>query len=125
MGVKKVPLHSDGTFVTSNVDAGANTLRQTIINANGAGGTEITNLDFRSVFTIKQSTCLPQIVGQIIINGYSNPGSGAGNLMIEVISPVGCNGFDFAVSSDGSVVQALVISRTTTRVYLHNSTPNY
>ena len=107
--------------VTSNADAGANTLRQAIINANGAAGADIINFNFAAATTITLSTCLPQITGQTTINGYSNIGSGAGNLMIEVISPTGCNGFDFAVGSDGSMIQGLVISGGTTGVYLRNS----
>lgn len=107
--------------VTSNADAGANTLRQAIINANGAAGADVINFNFGGVTTITLSTCLPQITGQTSINGYSNPGSGAGNLMVEVISPAGCNGFDFGVGSDGSTIQGLVISGGTYGVYLRNS----
>lgn len=113
---------SAATFtVTSNADAGTNTLRQAIINANAAAGADLITFNFGAATTITLSTCLPQITGQTTINGYSNPGAGAGNLMIEVISPTGCNGFDFAVGSDGSLIQGLVISGGTTGVYLRNS----
>ncbi len=113
--------HAATYMVTSNADAGANTLRQAIINANVSAGADLIHFNFGGVTTITLTTCLPQITGQTTLDGYSNPGSGAGNLMVEVISPTGCNGFDFAAGSDGSTIQGLVISGGTYGVYLRNS----
>ncbi|HXA02050.1 MAG TPA: right-handed parallel beta-helix repeat-containing protein [Cytophagaceae bacterium] len=107
--------------VSSNADAGANTLRQCIISANGAAGADIINFNFGVPTTITLATCLPQITGQLIIDGYSDPGASAGNLMIEVISPAGCNGFDFSTNSGGSTIRGLVISGGTTGIYLESS----
>jgi|GEM_PF-6590802 len=108
-------------IVSNNADAGVNTLRQAIINANGNAGADIINFNFGGVTTITLTTCLPQLTGPTTVDGYSNPGASAGNLMVEVISPTGCNGFDFAVGSSGSVIQGLVISGGTTGIYLRNS----
>jgi parallel beta-helix repeat protein len=115
------PAFSINYIVSSNADAGANTLRQAIINANGSAGADNISFNFAGVTTITLVTCLPQITGQTTIDGYTNPGASAGNLMIEVISPTGCNGFDFAVGSSGSTISGLVISGGTTGIYLRNS----
>ncbi|MFL5731333.1 MAG: NosD domain-containing protein [Cytophagaceae bacterium] len=108
-------------LVSSNADAGVNTLRQAIINANGSAGADIINFNFGVPTTITLATCLPQITGQLTIDGYSDPGASAGNLMIEVISPAGCNGFDLASGSGGSIITGMVISGGTTGIYLRNS----
>jgi len=107
--------------VSSNGDTGANTLRQAISNANASPGLDIINFNFGSPTTITLSSCLPQITDQVTIDGYSDPGASAGNLMIEVICPAGCNGFDFEAGSSGSIIQGLVISGGTTGIYLKNS----
>ncbi len=110
------------TFTVVNIaNAGVGSLRQAILDANAAGGGDVISFNFGVPTTINLTTCLPQITGITTIDGYSNPGSGVGNLTIEIISPVGCNGFDFAIGSDGSTIRGLVISGGTTGVYLRSS----
>jgi hypothetical protein len=110
--------------VSSNADAGANTLRQAIINANAAGGADVINFNFGAATTITFATCLPAITEQITIDGYSDPAASAGNLMIQVVFPNGCKGFELAGGSDGSTVRGIVINAGATGVFginLHNS----
>ena len=97
-------------MVTSNADAGAGTLRQAIINANANSGADIINFNFASTTTITLTSCQQQITDPVTIDGYSNPGSGVGNLMIQIISPTGCNIFYLGPGSDGSTIRGLVIS---------------
>src|SRR5258708_5407507 len=110
--------------VTSNADAGATTLRQAIINANAAGGADVINFNFGTATTITLASCLPPITEQITIDGYSDPAASAGNLMIQVIFPSGCKGFELASGSDGSTIRGIVINAGATGVFginLHNS----
>ena len=110
------------TFVvSSNANAGANTLRQAIIDANASPGADIINFNFAVATTITLTACQQQITDPVTIDGYSNPGAAAGTLMIEVVSPAGCRGFDFAAGSDGSTIRGIVISGGVTAVYLQNS----
>ncbi len=60
----------------------------------------------------------------VTINGYSDPGASAGNLMIEVITAAGCNCFDFAVGSSSSTIMGIVMSGGNNGVFLRNSTGN-
>ncbi len=107
--------------VTSNADAGANTLRQAIIDANANGGTDTIYFNFGAVTTITLSSCNQQILDPVFIDGYSDPGASAGNLMIEIISPAGCNGINLGVGSDGSIVQGLVINGGAVGIYSNNA----
>lgn len=110
------------TFVvSSNANAGPNTLRQAIIDANTSPGLDNINFNFGGVTTITLTACQQAITDPVIIDGYTNPGAGAGNLMIEVISPTGCNGFDFGSGSDGSTIRGIVISGGAIGIYLHHS----
>ncbi len=110
------------TFVvSSNANAGPNTLRQAIIDANALPGPDNIVFNFGGATTITLTTCQQEITGPVDIDGYTNPGAGAGVLMIEVVSPAGCRGFDFAAGSDGSSIRGIVISGGATGIYLRNS----
>ncbi|HSZ26273.1 MAG TPA: NosD domain-containing protein, partial [Cytophagaceae bacterium] len=113
--------HSAIYMVTSNADAGVNTLRQAIINANASPGADSISFNFGVPTTITLASCLPNITGQVVINGYTDPGASVGVLTIEVISPAGCNGFYFGTGSDGSTIKGIVISGGTTGIYLASS----
>lgn len=110
------------TFVvSSNANTGTNTLRQAITDANAAAGADIINFNFAVTTTIALTSCLPQIISPVTINGYSNPGAGAGNLRIEVTAS-GCPGvFDFGVGSDGSTIRGIVISGGSIGIRVQNS----
>lgn len=100
---------------------GTNTLRKCIRLANANAGADIINFNFGANTTIALTSCLPQIISPITIDGYSNPGSGAGNLMIEVTAS-SCSGvFELAVGSDGSTIRGLVISGASIGIRIQNS----
>jgi len=115
------PVYSATFVVSSNADSGPNTLRQAIISANASPGTDLINFNFATATTITLATCQQSLTDPVIIDGYTNPGAGAGTLMVEVISPSGCSGFNFAAGSDGSTIRGIVVSGGTYGIYLQNS----
>ncbi len=119
------PLKAATFTVTSNADAGANTLRQAIIDANALAGADIINFNFAGATTITLTSCLPEIIGTVTINGYSNPGAAAGNLLIEIISS-GCPGvLTLGVNSNGSTIRGLVISGTSDGINIKDSNGHF
>jgi hypothetical protein len=115
-------------MVTNNADAGAGTLRQAIINANAAAGPDTIYFNFASATTITLAACQQPITGTVVIDGYSNPGASAGNLMIQIVSPTGCNLFDLGAGSDGSTIRGIVISGgggAAFGIALHNSNGHF
>jgi hypothetical protein len=129
--------HASTTFTVTNIGdnggvnpapgAGTGTLRQAIVDANSTAGTD--TIDFNipgpGVHTITLAATLPAITGTVVIDGYTQPGNGGPNahpntlaigddakLLIQLDSSFspGLN-FGLFLSSSGSTVKGLVISR--------------
>jgi hypothetical protein len=68
--------------VTNTNDSGAGSLRQAILDANAHGGLDNVsfNIPGSGVHTIAPATELPVITSPVIIDGYTQPGSGANTL---------------------------------------------
>ncbi len=69
-----------GTFtVTTNADAGVGSLRQAILDANGAAGADTIafNIVGSGVHAIAPATALPAITSPVTIDGYTQSGSSA------------------------------------------------
>jgi parallel beta-helix repeat protein len=114
-------LASGATFtVTSNLDAGAGTLREAITLANGTVGIDNINFNFGAPTTITLTSCLPAIVDPVIIDGYTDGASLPGAPSITV--QANCiNGFEFNAGSTGSTIKGLVIYGCNRGIYLINS----
>src|ERR1700743_312885 len=77
---------------------GTNSLRKCIRLSNSTAGADIINFNIGGTgpFTITISAGdLPSIVQQLTINGLSQPGASAGNLMIEINAAAAGNGLTF------------------------------
>jgi len=99
--------------VTNTADAGAGSLRQAIIQANGSAGTDTIAFNIPGVapFTIAPSTALPTITDPVIIDGTTQSGF-AGIPIIELDGTnagSGVNGLH--ITAGGSTVRGLVINR--------------
>ncbi|KAA0992064.1 beta strand repeat-containing protein [Dyadobacter aurulentus] len=57
--------------VTNTNDGGSGSLRQAILNANGASGADVITFTVNGTITIQ--SLLPRITGQVAINGYISP----------------------------------------------------
>src|SRR5438105_15776751 len=70
--------------VTTKADSGAGSLRQAILDANGAAGADtITfNIAGSGVQAMSTLTALPAITQPVIIDGYKQPGCKANNLAV-------------------------------------------
>lgn len=109
------------TFTVSNTaDSGAGSLRQAILDANGAAGADTIN--FSAAGTITPLTALPTITETVTIDGYTAPGAvqntGAinaafnGTLTVELNgSSAGDSGIGLRVSAGGCLIQGLAINR--------------
>lgn len=74
------------TFTVTNTDdAGAGSLRQAILDANTAGGTNAIAFDIAGsgVHTIGLASTLPPISGTLTIDGYTQPGSSPNTLATD------------------------------------------
>jgi hypothetical protein len=107
--------------VTNTNDAGAGSLRQAILNANGNGGADL--ISFRiagsGVHTIAPLSALPAITDPVTIDGYTQPGSSVntlavGNNAVLKIELVGTNAGAAAnglyLTAGTSTVRGLVIN---------------
>ncbi|HEU0069041.1 MAG TPA: hypothetical protein VFQ26_07255, partial [Nitrospiraceae bacterium] len=108
--------HALATFTVTNTNnAGVNSLRQAIIDANAAAGTDtiVFNIAGAGVHTINLASALPAITGNVLIDGWSEPGF-AGTPLIRIDGAGaggGANGLSFGATSDGSTVRGLMITR--------------
>ena len=127
--------HASTTFTVTNTGdnggvnpapgAGTGTLRQAIVDANSTAGTDTINFNIpgSGVHTITLAATLPAITGTVLIDGYTQPGNGGPNahpntlaigddavLLIQLDSSPGLS-FGLLLSSSGSTVKGLVISR--------------
>jgi hypothetical protein len=121
--------------VTNTNDAGAGSLRQAILNANGNGGADL--ISFRiagsGVHTIAPLSALPTITDPVTIDGYTQPGSSVntlavGNnavLLIELDGRLAEEGTDGLVVTGGaSTIRGLVINRFAVAIRLNSSGAN-
>ena len=114
--------------VTSTADSGAGSLRQAILDANGAAGAD--TIEFAivgsGVHTIAPASALPSITAQLTIDGYTQPGASANTnapeqgtnavLLIEIDGTntgVGTNAavLFLAPGAANTVVRGLAINR--------------
>ncbi len=106
------------TFVvTTTADGGAGSLRQAIIDANATAGTDTISFSISGSgpHTISLDSALPVITEIVILDGWSEPDF-AGDPVIRLdgaSAGAGVDGLTFASTSDGSVVQGLMITRFT------------
>jgi len=113
------------TFTVSNVnDAGLDSLRQAITNANSSPGADtiVFNIPGGGVHTIVASSALPAITGPTTIDGYSQPGASPNSLSVgdnavitvELagdLAGASVNGLSFGSSASGSLLRGLAINR--------------
>ena len=119
------PARAQTTFtVTTTSDAGAGSLRQSIVDANANPGADTIEFDIPSsgVRTIFPRSPLPQITDTVTIDGYSQPGALTNNLAkgTNAILKIQLDGSSAGASADGlsfesgasnSIVKGLVINR--------------
>ena len=108
--------------VTNTNDAGAGSLRQAIINANGAPGLDTIDFNIAGAgpHTIAVTSALPAINDAVIIDGYTQPGATANTLpfgsdavlKIQIDGGLASDvdGLSLAAGSDGSTIRGLSIT---------------
>ncbi|MFB3079708.1 MAG: hypothetical protein ACE1Y4_17060, partial [Lysobacterales bacterium] len=106
--------------VTNTADSGAGSLRQAILDANAAAGTDTIkfNIPGTGPHTISPASALPEIDDTLAIGGYTQAGAAAATanaaatLMIELNGVnAGDDSHGLALNADNSVVRGLVINR--------------
>src|SRR6478735_2551374 len=125
------------TFVvdnTSDIDLGAayvagdgsNSLRKCIRLSNTAAGTDIINFNLPGpAYLIVLTSALPAISSPLTINGYSQTGSGAGTLLIEVNANATAGAvLELQAGSDGSTIRGLILYGANRGIILNNSNTN-
>jgi IPT/TIG domain/S-layer homology domain len=112
---------SAATFnVTSTNDTGAGSLRQAIIDANGAGGADTIafNIAGSGVHTITLATALPAVTGALTIDGYTQSGASANthpvgqglNTVLRIeIDAAATTGACLTVSASNTTIKGLAI----------------
>jgi hypothetical protein len=119
------------TVVNTN-DSGAGSLRQAILDANAAAGTDTIafNIPGSGVKTIKLDTSLPQITDPLIIDGYTQPGATPNTLAVgdnavllielqgQAGAPLGPRFGGLNISGGNSVVRGLVINEFSSGIFL-------
>ncbi|HET9493032.1 MAG TPA: S-layer homology domain-containing protein [Chloroflexia bacterium] len=110
------------SFVVTNTnDSGPGSLRQAILNANSAPGTETITFAIPGpgVHKIAPVTSLPTITGPVVIDGFSQPGTESGGgplgqiiLLVELSGEnLSTGGIGLTVNGGNSTVRGLVINR--------------
>lgn len=101
-------------FTVSNTnDAGLGSLRQAILNANGAAGTDEIRFSIGGggVQTIRPTSALPNVEQPTIIDGTTQPGY-AGTPLIELDgSLAGASAVGLSIAGGNSIVRGLVVNR--------------
>jgi S-layer homology domain len=114
------------TFTVTNTnDAGAGSLRQAIIDANGAAGVDTiafnvsgAGCDGAGICTITPASGLPGLVGPVLVDGYTQPGAspntnavGAINAVLKiVVAGGGAFGAGLSASGTGATIRGLVVN---------------
>jgi hypothetical protein len=123
------------TFTVTNTDdSGPGSLRQAILDANANAGSDTIAFDIpgSGVHRITPATALPQISEAVVIDGYTQPGSGVNTdpdatnavLLIELDgTAAGGVGLNIATNG-GSTVQGLVINGWSSAAIISSSGPN-
>src|SRR5262249_28366575 len=105
-------------LVNTTADSGAGSLRQAILDSNGATPGPNT-IDFGigavgSQQTIAPTSALPVVTNPVLIDGWSQGGSGYTGAPLVVLDGTGAganaNGLDFGTGSQGSTARGLVVS---------------
>ena len=107
------PVKASTFLVTVTSDAGAGSLRQAIIDANGNAGLDaITfNIPGGGVHTVTPLAPLPTITDPVVIDGTTQPGY-AGTPLIELNgSSAGSSASGLEITAGGCTVKGLVINR--------------
>lgn len=125
---------SAATFtVTSVADSGAGTLRQAIIDANTAAGTDTITFAIAGsgLHTISPATNLPNITEAVIIDGYSQSGSSVNTLSLGdnaviQIEVNGANvssgtGLNFNATVNGGEVKGLLLTKWNNAILLNGA----
>ena len=118
------PAHADTFTVTNSNDDGVGSLRQAIEVANANAGADAIkfNIPGGGVKTIAPASELPEITGQVVIDGYSQPGTSpnsrsTGGLDTVILVELSGSGAGIAdgleVSAPNVVVRGLAINRFT------------
>jgi hypothetical protein len=103
---------------------GTNSLRKCIRISNSTAGADVINFNIGGAgpFTIIISAGdLPSIVQQLTINGLSQSGASAGNLMIEINAAAAGNGLTFDNGSANSIISGICINRSNRGIYVVNT----
>ncbi|MEX8493879.1 DUF4347 domain-containing protein, partial [Sphaerotilus sp.] len=96
------------TYAVTNLnDSGAGSLRQAITNANANGGAD--SITFSTFGTINLASALPQITGQVTINGTNG---GVPGVVLNGGNNV-ANGLDLGAGSSSSTIRGLVLQAFT------------
>ncbi|HNS18399.1 MAG TPA: Ig-like domain-containing protein, partial [Bacteroidales bacterium] len=126
------PAMADDFQVTTTSDSGPGSLGQAILNANGNAGAD--NIFFNipgsdpnytgGVWIITLEDNLPEITDAVTIDGLTQPGASAGNLMagtphtikieirgLDVSDPMDWNKDGFWITSDGCTIRGLAVNR--------------
>ena len=98
--------------VSSTNDSGAGSLRQAILSANGASGSNTIVFDISpGPYTITPASALPAVTSSVLIDGTSQPGY-AGTPVIEINgSQIGAGNDGLVLTNGGSTVLGLAINR--------------
>jgi len=96
------------TFTVSSLgDSGAGTLRQAILSANSAAGSDVIN--FGVIGTIKPASALPVIIDSVLIDGNTAPGF-AGRPKVEVDGSLAGGASGLFVRAANSTIRGLAIN---------------
>ena len=117
------PLAGATFTVTNTADSGAGSLRQAILDANGAAGADTIafNIAGAGVHTIVLGSALPAVTDVVTIDGYTQPGSSPNTLPLaggtNAVLQIEVSGAALAAESaltwaaDGGRIQGLVMNR--------------
>ncbi len=104
-------------LVNTTADSDVGSLRQAIIDSNATPGLNTIDFNIGSVGseqTIVASSGMPNITNPVLVDGWSQGGPGyAGVPLVQIDGTnagTGARGLSFGVGSDGSTVQAMVVS---------------
>ena len=113
-----IPAGAATFTVTNTSNSGAGSLRQAILDANGAMGTDTIAFAIAGagVHTITPATALPTITDPVIIDGYMQPGSSANTLavgddavLLIELDGATAGGTGLTITAGNSTVRGLVI----------------
>ena len=115
---------SAATFTVTNTnDSGAGSLRQAILDANANSGLDTIafNIPGSGVHTITPLTSFDHLTDQVVIDGYTQPGSSVNTLavgddavLLIELDGTAAGGTGLSLSGGGSTVRGLVLNRWST-----------